>query len=176
MTDSTDKASEDRPASTAGQSGGGKDPLHGVKLEQILNELVDELGWKALAEQVPVNCFKSNPSVKSSLKFLRKTPWARQKVESLYLRIKGFSANKRATKTPRALEAEQGYDRYRNKDHKPRNTSDTSRDTLSFSRDKNSGRDQGAHSKRHKSDKRHEPRSTGGNPWANARPGGNKED
>ncbi|WP_084623940.1 VF530 family protein [Oceanospirillum beijerinckii] len=83
-----------------------KDPLHGVKLEQILTELVEEHTWAGLAELVPINCFKSNPSIKSSLKFLRKTPWARQKVESLYLRLKGYSAKKRATKTPRALEGE----------------------------------------------------------------------
>jgi uncharacterized protein (DUF2132 family) len=60
-------------------------PLHGVKLEQIVTDLVDTFGWEVLAEQVNLNCFKANPSVKSSLKFLRKTPWARDKVESLYV-------------------------------------------------------------------------------------------
>ncbi len=83
-----------------------KDPLHGVKLEQILKELVAEYGWPGLHQRIAVNCFKSEPSIKSSLKFLRKTPWARQKVESLYLKMKGFSANKRATKTEAQLVAE----------------------------------------------------------------------
>ncbi len=62
-----------------------RNPLHGVKLEQIVTDLVDEFGWEALAEQVNVNCFRANPSIKSSLKFLRKTQWARDKVESLYV-------------------------------------------------------------------------------------------
>ncbi|GAB2934791.1 VF530 family protein [Rheinheimera gaetbuli] len=60
-------------------------PLHGVTLEQIVTALVDHFGWPALAQQIDINCFKSDPSVKSSLKFLRKTPWARQKVEELYV-------------------------------------------------------------------------------------------
>jgi uncharacterized protein (DUF2132 family) len=60
-------------------------PLHGVKLEQVITDLVDTFGWEVLAEQVNLNCFKDKPSVKSSLKFLRKTPWARDKVESLYV-------------------------------------------------------------------------------------------
>jgi len=62
-----------------------KDPLHGVTLEQILNSLVEHYGWDALAKRIDINCFKSDPSVKSSLKFLRKTPWAREKVEGLYV-------------------------------------------------------------------------------------------
>ena len=61
------------------------DPLHGVTLEALLTELVDHYGWEALADAVDINCFKSNPSVKSSLKFLRRTLWAREKVESFYL-------------------------------------------------------------------------------------------
>jgi uncharacterized protein (DUF2132 family) len=60
-------------------------PLHGVTLEQIVTALVDHFGWPALAKQIDINCFKVDPSVKSSLKFLRKTPWARQKVEELYV-------------------------------------------------------------------------------------------
>ncbi|PCJ14721.1 MAG: transporter [Gammaproteobacteria bacterium] len=60
-------------------------PLHGVTLEQVVKRLEAHLGWPTLAENVPINCFKSDPSVKSSLKFLRKTPWARKKVEDLYL-------------------------------------------------------------------------------------------
>jgi len=60
-------------------------PLHGVKLEQIVTDLVDTFGWDVLAEQINLNCFRANPSVRSSLKFLRKTQWARDKVESLYV-------------------------------------------------------------------------------------------
>ncbi len=62
-----------------------KDPLHGVKLEEIVTRLVDEYGWAELGYRIRVNCFLSNPSIRSSLKFLRKTPWAREKVEQLYL-------------------------------------------------------------------------------------------
>jgi uncharacterized protein (DUF2132 family) len=62
-------------------------PLHGVTLEQILNYLVETKGWEYLAEEVNINCFKITPSIKSSLTFLRKTPWARAKVESLYLYV-----------------------------------------------------------------------------------------
>lgn len=60
-------------------------PLHGVTLERVVTELAEHYGWPALAEQIPVNCFRKDPSVKSSLKFLRKTPWAREKVEALYV-------------------------------------------------------------------------------------------
>jgi len=60
-------------------------PLHGKTLESILNEMVEYFGWEELSERININCFKSNPSIKSSLTFLRKTPWAREKVESLYL-------------------------------------------------------------------------------------------
>lgn len=60
-------------------------PLHGVKLLHILEYLTQKYTWEELANQVNINCFKSNPSVKSSLIFLRKTPWAREKVERLYL-------------------------------------------------------------------------------------------
>lgn len=62
-----------------------KDPLHGKTLEAILNELVDFYGWEQMGNMVKVNCFISDPSIKSSLKFLRRTPWARKKVEELYL-------------------------------------------------------------------------------------------
>ncbi len=60
-------------------------PLHGVKLITILEVLVEKQGWEKLAMKININCFKNDPSVKSSLKFLRKTPWARDKVEQLYL-------------------------------------------------------------------------------------------
>jgi uncharacterized protein (DUF2132 family) len=63
------------------------DPLHGKTLEAILNELVAHFGWKALGNIISINCFNSNPSVKSSLTFLRKTPWARKKVEELYINM-----------------------------------------------------------------------------------------
>jgi uncharacterized protein (DUF2132 family) len=65
-----------------------KDPLHGVTLEMIVTELVAHFGWAELGQQVNIRCFTSDPSVASSLKFLRKTPWARAKVESLYLFMK----------------------------------------------------------------------------------------
>lgn len=61
-------------------------PLHGVKLVTILEDLVEAYGWEEMAERVNINCFKSNPTIKSSLKFLRKTPWARDKVEYMYLK------------------------------------------------------------------------------------------
>lgn len=61
------------------------DPLHGVTLEKLLTELVAEFGWAELGRQVPVRCFLFDPSIKSSLTFLRKTPWARTKVEQLYV-------------------------------------------------------------------------------------------
>ena len=60
-------------------------PLHGITLEQVVTKLVDHYGWEALASRISINCFKSDPSIKSSLKFLRKTPWAREKVESLFI-------------------------------------------------------------------------------------------
>ena len=60
-------------------------PLHGVTLETLLTRLVEHYGWEKLGEKIPINCFTNNPGIKSSLKFLRKTPWARKKVESLYL-------------------------------------------------------------------------------------------
>ncbi len=62
-----------------------KNPLHGITLETILTELVEHFGWPELGQQVAIKCFNENPSIPSSLKFLRKTPWARTKVESLYL-------------------------------------------------------------------------------------------
>tara|TARA_R110000868_G_scaffold9398_3_gene46950 strand:+ start:38 stop:271 length:234 start_codon:yes stop_codon:yes gene_type:complete len=61
-------------------------PLHGIKLADILEFLVEKYGWQELALQININSFKSNPSIKSSLTFLRKTPWAREKVEYLYLK------------------------------------------------------------------------------------------
>lgn len=68
-------------------------PLHGVTLENVVVKLVDHYGWDELAGKININCFKNDPSVKSSLKFLRKTPWAREQVENLYI----------ATFAPRAV-------------------------------------------------------------------------
>ncbi|MBQ0724064.1 MAG: DUF2132 domain-containing protein [Cycloclasticus sp.] len=62
-----------------------KDPLHGLTLETIVTELVAHYGWESLGQKINIRCFTSDPSIKSSLKFLRKTPWARKKVEALYL-------------------------------------------------------------------------------------------
>ena len=61
-------------------------PLHGVKLAEIVQYLVSEYGWEELGTRIKIKCFNSDPSIKSSLKFLRRTPWARTKVENLYLR------------------------------------------------------------------------------------------
>lgn len=65
-----------------------KDPLHGITLQTILTDLVEQFGWDGLAQRIDIRCFKSDPSIKSSLTFLRKTLWAREKVEALYLRQK----------------------------------------------------------------------------------------
>nr|WP_293997800.1 VF530 family protein [Sphaerotilus sp.] len=62
-----------------------RNPLHGLTLEHIVTTLADHYGWDGLNERVPARCFASHPSVRSSLKFLRQTPWAREKVEGLYL-------------------------------------------------------------------------------------------
>ena len=62
-----------------------KNPLHGVTLERMLNELVEHFGWEVMGERIRIRCFTDDPSVASSLKFLRKTPWAREKVEGMYL-------------------------------------------------------------------------------------------
>jgi uncharacterized protein (DUF2132 family) len=65
-----------------------KNPLHGMTLEQIVTSLVELYGWDELGRRIPIRCFTSNPSVKSSLTFLRKTPWARKKTEALYIATK----------------------------------------------------------------------------------------
>jgi uncharacterized protein (DUF2132 family) len=61
-------------------------PLHGITLEKMLNELVANYGWHEMGEQINIRCFKFDPNIKSSLAFLRKTPWAREKVEKMYLK------------------------------------------------------------------------------------------
>ena len=62
-----------------------KNPLHGITLEQVVTQLVEHYGWPELGKRINIRCFNSDPSIKSSLKFLRKTPWARKKVEDLYI-------------------------------------------------------------------------------------------
>ena len=81
MTPVSSPSNPAQPAAT-GQPG---NPLHGVKLETIVSALSEHYGWESLGQQINIRCFTSDPSVVSSLKFLRKTPWAREKVESLYL-------------------------------------------------------------------------------------------
>ena len=75
-----DPSPEATPAQTQARN-----PLHGKTLESIVTELADHYGWEGLGQRIPVRCFTFEPSVNSSLKFLRKTPWAREKVEGLYL-------------------------------------------------------------------------------------------
>lgn len=67
-----------------------KDPLHGITLENILIFLLNHYSWEELGNLININCFKSNPTIKSSLTFLRKTPWAREKVEKLYVRTVSY--------------------------------------------------------------------------------------
>lgn len=73
-------------------------PMHGVKLKDVLEYLIAELGWEGLAQEVDIRCFKYDPSLKSSLVFLRKTPWARAEVEALYLETK---KNAKTVKPPK---------------------------------------------------------------------------
>lgn len=77
--------SDDSPHSSPKPTPQARNPLHGVTLEAMVTALADYYGWDGLGERIPVRCFQSDPSVKSSLTFLRKTPWAREKVEGLYL-------------------------------------------------------------------------------------------
>jgi len=79
-----------------------KNPLHGVTLERMLTDLVAHYGWPALGEEVNIRCFQQDPSIASSLKFLRRTPWARRQVESLYLFVLRDAARRaRAGRSPR---------------------------------------------------------------------------
>jgi uncharacterized protein (DUF2132 family) len=73
-----------------------KDPLHGVTLEMMLTQLVEQYGWEKMGQSIDIRCFNNDPSIKSSLQFLRKTPWARTKVEEMYLKLK-----KNALKNPK---------------------------------------------------------------------------
>ena len=76
-----------------------KDPLHGITLEMVLNRLVERYGWAEMGKAVKIKCFTNGPSIKSSLQFLRRTPWARSKVEALYL-----SYVREAAKKPKSTE------------------------------------------------------------------------
>ncbi len=78
-----------------------RNPLHGLTLEAIVNALVAHHGWAALGARVPIRCFTHDPSVSSSLKFLRRTPWAREKVEQLYLDMVGAAEPPRAARPQR---------------------------------------------------------------------------
>jgi len=68
---------------------GSNDPLHGITLEMMLHQLVERHGWREMGRRIDIRCFNFNPSIKSSLQFLRRTPWARKKVEELYLQSRG---------------------------------------------------------------------------------------
>lgn len=84
-----------------------KDPLHGITLKMMLTELQQDLDWSGLAARIDIKCFSQNPSIKSSLTFLRRTPWAREKVEKLYIRHKGLRA-----KQPTKAKPEREHDRF----------------------------------------------------------------
>lgn len=80
-----ESAAQPETASTRPPTAHPRDPLHGITLETILNQLVQRHGWSEMGRRIPVRCFQFNPSVKSSLTFLRKTPWARKKVEDWFI-------------------------------------------------------------------------------------------
>ena len=71
-----------------------KDPLHGLTLKTIVTQLVEKYGWEELGRHIDIKCFKINPSINSSLKFLRKTPWARSKVEQLFINMQWWNNSK----------------------------------------------------------------------------------
>ena len=79
---------------STGQTNNPNDPLHGITLEMIVTRLSVHYGWEKLGQKIALNCFKKDPSIKSSLKFLRRTPWARKKVENLYLRTRFLAETK----------------------------------------------------------------------------------
>lgn len=81
MTNDSDKPSKPSSSAPLKQP---RNPLHGITLETIVTELVAHYGWEELAKRIPIRCFSHDPGITSSLKFLRKTPWAREKVEGLY--------------------------------------------------------------------------------------------
>ena len=71
-----------------------KNPLHGLTLERLLTELVEQVGWETLGQEINIRCFTHEPSIASSLKFLRRTPWAREKLESYYLYVQRENARR----------------------------------------------------------------------------------
>jgi uncharacterized protein (DUF2132 family) len=75
------------------QSHRSQDPMHGVTLKMVVTELVEKYGWEELGRRIKIKCFTNDPSINSSLKFLRKTPWAREMVEALYLQLKQKPTN-----------------------------------------------------------------------------------
>ena len=77
-----------------------QDPLHGVTLKEIVTQLVEEYGWLELSSRITIKCFSNDPSISSSLKFLRKTPWARKKVEQLYIATSWSSKQENPYKKP----------------------------------------------------------------------------
>ena len=81
---SVNKQVNDNKEASVNKQAPSNDPLHGLTLERIVTHLMESYGWEALGEQIRIKCFTSNPSVQSSLKFLRKTPWARTNVEDFY--------------------------------------------------------------------------------------------
>ena len=94
----SDSSAPPAPAPTPAPAPQARNPLHGLTLEAIVNALAAHYGWAGLAERIPLRCFSSEPSGAASLKFLRKTPWAREKVESLYLFMQ--REQRRATRSP----------------------------------------------------------------------------
>ena len=85
-----------------------RDPLHGVTLESILQQLVAQYGWAEMGWRIPIRCFQYDPSIKSSLKFLRKTPWARAKVEDWFIEVQG---NRRRAQAREAEDLDRQQDR-----------------------------------------------------------------
>ena len=77
-----------------------RNPLHGVTLQRMLEELVEHVGWEAMGERVRIRCFTADPSIGSSLRFLRKTPWAREKVEGMYLHMLRARARRQRSPAP----------------------------------------------------------------------------
>jgi len=79
------------------------DPLHGITLEEMLTQLVEQYGWQEMGQLIKIRCFNFDPSIKSSLQFLRRTPWARAKVEALYLRYTSHKSSRAARPQHRDL-------------------------------------------------------------------------
>ncbi len=88
MTDSTNNPNDQPAKKDKPRRDQANNPLHGITLKEIVMQLERHYGWEELGQRIPINCFKSNPSLKSCLTFLRKTPWARAKVEQLYIQSK----------------------------------------------------------------------------------------